>query len=220
MPTMAHTLSSHEIALLVGSQAFSRGERYARNGHVQAQSWFGSGTQLFGEVRGTNPAPYSVTVSFTVSSAGTVARASGVCTCPMKRNCKHVAALLIASASASATGTGTAPPAAPPAAVAFHDGAAEPPMVFAPDRPPRASPTGLPAWRSALEPLARPASARSTGTALALQFELLAPGRPARGAAGIQPVRQRLGVRPMVMGKRGAWIRGNLSWDNLAYARG
>src|SRR5665647_1847789 len=228
MPTMAHTLSSHEIALLVGSQAFSRGERYARNGHVQAQSWFGSGTQLFGEVRGTNSAPYSVTVSFTVSSAGTVARASGVCTCPMKRNCKHVAALLIASASTSTststsgagTSTGTAPPVAPPAAVAFDDGAAEPPMVFAPDRLPRASPTGLPAWRSALEPLARPASARSSGTALALQFELLAPGRPARTAAGIQPVRQRLGVRPMVMGKRGAWIRGNLTWDNLAYARG
>jgi superfamily II DNA or RNA helicase len=221
---MTHTLSSHEIALLVGSQAFSRGERYARNGHVQAQSWFGSGTQLFGEVRGTNSAPYSVTVSFTVSSAGTVARAAGVCTCPMKRNCKHVAALLIASASSSGTssGRGTAPPVDPPVAVAFafDDAAAEPPMVFAPDRLPRASPTGLPAWRSALEPLARPASARSSGTALALQFELLAPRRPARTAAGIQPVRQRLGVRPMVMGKRGAWIRGNLSWDNLAYARG
>jgi len=231
---MAHTLSSHEIALLVGSQAFSRGERYARNGHVAAQSWFGSGTQLYGEVRGTNPSPYSVTVSFTLSKAGAVVRATGVCTCPMKRNCKHVAALLIASAG---TGAGTStPPAsgitasgitasastAPRPDDDFDDWASEPPPVFAPARPPRTetAPPSVPAWRSALEPLARPGTTATTGTAIALQFELLAPGRPTRTAAGLQPARQRLGARPMVMGKRGAWIRGNLNWDNLGYARG
>ncbi len=102
---MAHTLNSHEIALLVGSQAFSRGERYVRNGHVQKQTWFGSGTQLFGQVRGTRPEPYSVTVSFTVNAAGQAGRATGVCTCPVKRNCKHVAALLLASRDSPADGS-------------------------------------------------------------------------------------------------------------------
>ncbi|TFB52245.1 SWIM zinc finger family protein, partial [Cryobacterium tagatosivorans] len=114
---MAHTLSSHEIALLVGSQAFSRGERYVRNGHVEKQTWFGSGTQLFGQVRGTRPEPYSVTVSFTVNAAGQASRAAGVCTCPVKRNCKHVAALLLASRNSRTAG---------PAAPAREAGAAAP----------------------------------------------------------------------------------------------
>ena len=94
---MAHSLSTHQIARLVGSQAFSRGERYARDGHVSEQSWSGGGTLLYGRVSGTRARAYVVAVSLTLNEAGTAEQASGVCTCPMKSNCKHVAALLIAS---------------------------------------------------------------------------------------------------------------------------
>ncbi|TFD41985.1 helicase [Cryobacterium sp. TMT1-2-1] len=192
---MAHTLSSHEIALLVGSQAFSRGERYVRNGHVQKQTWFGSGTQLFGQVRGTRPEPYSVTVSFTVNAAGQASRATGVCTCPVKRNCKHVAALLLASRDSPADG---------------------------PDGPIRER--RMPAF----EPGARPAAPRApsqqgvsvvrTRARLALQFELLAPISTGWYSAGRTRPARRLGIRPMVMGSGGSWIRGGLTWDNLLYS--
>ncbi|WP_241985696.1 MULTISPECIES: DEAD/DEAH box helicase [Cryobacterium] len=216
---MAHTLSSHDIALLVGSQAFTRGERYLRNGHVGAETWFGSGTQLFGTVRGSRPTPYSVTVSFTLDSAGATVRASGVCTCPVKRNCKHVAALLLGSrggsvarsrggvaadpdfpdignATGASTGTGTYD----------HRRQAGTPTGTDAGYPARA------AWRNALAPLARPDAAPSAVTRLALQFQLLAPEN--RRFAS-QPGLRRLAARPVMMGKQGKWIRGSVTWENL-----
>ncbi|HSP52348.1 MAG TPA: DEAD/DEAH box helicase [Cryobacterium sp.] len=205
---MAHTLSSHDIALLVGSQAFSRGERYARNGHVEAETWFGSNTQLFGTVRGSHPTPYSVTVSFTLDSAGAAVRASGVCTCPMKRNCKHVAALLIESQGGVVGRSRGRVLGAPDTGDTFDTPAR---------REPGSAPAGYPAraaWHSALAPLARAASpAAATTTRVALQFQLLAPeaGR-FTGQAGLR----RLAARPVMMGKQGKWIRGSVSWENLS----
>ena len=81
--------------------------------------------------------------------------------------------------------------------------------------------TAAPAtWQSALAPLTRPAVAEpTTGTALALQFELLPPPRAAQLPAPTVSL-ARLGIRPMVRGKKNKWIRGNLTWDNLAYSRG
>ena len=218
---MAHTLSSHEIALLVGSQAFSRGERYVRNGHVEKQTWFGSGTQLFGQVRGSRPEPYSVTVSFTVNSAGKASRAAGVCTCPVKRNCKHVAALLLASQGAPAGQSGPSRPGATgrPARAAGRVGERRMP-TFEPSPEPRpGDPPAEPSWRSALAPLARQVSQTArTGATLALQFELLAPGGTGWHSSGRTPAAGRLGVRPMVMGRHGSWVHGGLTWDNLIYS--
>ncbi|TFC91382.1 helicase [Cryobacterium sp. TMT3-29-2] len=203
-PAMAHTLSSHDIALLVGSQAFSRGERYARNGHVEVETWFGSGTQLFGSVRGSHRTPYSVTVSFTLDSTGATVRASGVCTCPMKRNCKHVAALLIDSQGGAVRGSlGRVPGDSDTHDTLLGREPGSAPAVF----PARA------AWRSALAPLARPDSAAAgSKTRLALQFQLLAP-ESSRFAG--QPGLRRLAARPVVMGKQGKWIRGSVTWENL-----
>jgi superfamily II DNA or RNA helicase len=201
---MAHTLSSHDIALLVGSQAFSRGERYARNGHVEAETWFGSGTQLYGTVRGSNPTPYSVTVSFTLDSAGAALRASGVCTCPMKRNCKHVAALLIESqggAVGRSRGRVLGSPDTTDGPAGREPGSA------------RAVVPARAAWRSTLAPLARPDSAAAaTTTRLALQFQLLTPEA---GRFAGQPGLRRLAARPVMMGKQGKWIRGSVTWENL-----
>ncbi|TFD47844.1 helicase [Cryobacterium frigoriphilum] len=216
---MAHTLSTHEIARMVGSQAFSRGERYARNGHVTEQSWFGDGTQLFGTVEGTSSQPYSVTVSFTVNSVGLPVRASGVCTCPMKNNCKHVAALLIASA------TNPAKPSALTPSGTRSLGERRMPTFEPTDRPTAAEPPAAPpvaAWQAALGPLARPADPNApVGTALALQFDVLPPApRSARLNASRPPEPSRLGARPMLMGKKGKWIRGTVTWDNLAWTPG
>ena len=206
---MAYTLSSREIARLVGSQAFSRGERYASHGHVDNLSWLPSGAQLYGNVQGTRSTPYVVSVQFTVDAAGTVVRASGVCTCPMKSNCKHVAALLIVSAAApAASGTHTI-------STASVGGERRTP-TFEPAPAPMPPPP--PAWKTALAPLAQHGgSAAPTGTALALQFDVLAPGQ-GRFTAGKPPQSNRLGAQPMVMGKQNKWIRGNLTWGKLSYA--
>ncbi|TFD16673.1 SNF2-related protein [Cryobacterium sp. TMT2-23] len=219
---MPYTLTSHEIALLVGSQAFSRGERYARTGHVASSAWSSTGTQLFGEVEGSSPSPYSVSVSFTVGASGAVLKASGVCTCPVTRNCKHVAALLvdsgiaIAEAARDLTGPGSPrsePPTGPPTGPAVHS---SPPLFPSSSRSaPRSS---TPTWRSALAPLTRPdVQPAGTSLGLALQFQLLAPERTS--FADSTPVR-RLVARPMIMGKKGKWIRGSITWDNMTYDRG
>ncbi len=207
---MAHSLSSHQIALLVGSQAFSRGERYARNGNVTRQEWFGAGAQLFGEVQGTRQEPYAVTVSFTTNAAGALVRAAGVCTCPIKKNCKHVAALLLVSAGAPA---GDDRPVAEPGRAV---GDRRMPR-FEPSSGPPAAPA-LPDWQRALAPIARPTATVQAVTPVGIQFELQDPGRDARFGGGA--TRARLGARPVIMGKKGKWIRGNLTWDNLAYIYG
>ncbi|WP_140425719.1 DEAD/DEAH box helicase [Cryobacterium sp. N19] len=218
---MAHSLSTHEIARIVGSQSFSRGERYARNGHVTEQSWAASGTHLTGRVSGTSPQPYTVLVSFTLNAAGQAVRASGTCTCPMGSNCKHVAALLLASRSTPAElnaertasnvraiGDRRTPVFESTFVPAAYQPPAPAPVV--PIRPP------VPAWRAALAPLAKPTGEASISTALALQFDLLDPAySPNR-----RPGPRRLGARPMVMGKKGKWIRGNLTWDNLSWTPG
>lgn len=219
---MAHTLSTHEIARIVGSQSFSRGERYARNGNVIEQSWTPSGTHLSGRVRGTSPEPYTVLVSFTLNAAGEAVRASGTCTCPMLSNCKHVAALLLASRSeprranterAASDVRAIGDRRTPVFESTFVPAAYQPPSAVpvVPIRPP------VSAWRSALAPLAKPiGNETATTTALALQFDLLDPVySPSR-----RPGRRRLGARPMVMGKKGKWIRGSLTWDNLSWTPG
>ncbi|MDJ0339758.1 DEAD/DEAH box helicase [Cryobacterium sp. PH31-O1] len=219
---MAHSLSTHEIARIVGSQSFSRGERYARNGHVTEQSWAPSGTHLTGRVSGTSPQPYTVLVSFTLNAAGQAVRASGTCTCPMGSNCKHVAALLLASRSTPAERAAERNTSnlraigdrrTPVFESTFVPAAYQPPSPapVIPLRPP------VPAWRAALAPIAKPTSTETaTSTALALQFDLLDPAySPNR-----RPQPRRLGARPMVMGKKGKWIRGSLTWDNLSWTPG
>jgi len=193
---MAHNLSDLQIARLVGPQAYSRGVRYAKEGRVEDQVWQLGGSRLLGTVGGTQARPYDVIVTFQQDSNGTVVRASGTCSCPMGINCKHVVALLLASRSTAAD------------------------LARAP-RAADSQRTNAPAtWQSALAPLTRaPEPEPTTGTALALQFELLPPPRATRLPTPVVSL-ARLGVRPMVRGKKGKWIRGNLTWDNLSYSRG
>lgn len=96
---------------------------------------------------------------------------------------------------------------------------------------PAADPAATPAvvgdWRAGLErfALGDTASTRQHERPLGLQFELRRrvirrPGQfqgardePARGATSVD----RLGVRPVTRGSRGAWIKSGLTWQNIAY---
>ena len=240
---MTSLLSTHEIARLVGSQVFSRGERYARNGNVVEMVWPESGTRLLARVAGSTDTPYSVTISFAVSQSGIVVNVSGACSCPVGRNCKHVAAVLIAGrrpdtgdggslpGGASRAGRGVSFPALVPdfegggdpetrSSTASAAGLSTGSRTGTTSRGAAASAPAIPAWQRQLAPLAQSTRAPSAPTSipLALQFEVLEATRSSRMTPG--PSTYRLGIRPMVMGKKGAWIRGNLNWTNLSYARG
>lgn len=95
--------------------------------------------------------------------------------------------------------------------------------------PPAPDAVGAGDWRAGLERLTAPdaagAAAREHERPLGLQFELRRrvtrrPGQfqgardePARRAASVD----RLGVRPVTRGARGAWIKSGLTWQNIAY---
>ncbi|MEO6309609.1 MAG: SNF2-related protein, partial [Leifsonia sp.] len=245
---MPPLLSTHEIARLVGSQVFSRGERYARNGHVLDTAWPESGSRLLGRVAGSANTPYSVTISFTLSMSGVAMNVSGVCSCPVGRNCKHVAAVLIAGrrpepadiveGGGAIVGQADSVPGRRgvtfPALVPDFEGGADPETgatktsalpfprsnAGATSRGAARASSPIPAWQRQLAPLAQSTRtpAASTSTPLALQFEVLEATRSSRMTPS--PSTYRLGIRPMVMGKKGAWIRGNVNWANLSYARG
>ncbi len=75
-------------------------------------------------------------------------------------------------------------------------------------------------WRRALAPLAQPARAVREYGPLGMQFSLLAPVRETHYSAQAASSSQRLGIRPVTMGKQDRWVRGQLSWSSLAYSRG
>ncbi|TFB55930.1 DEAD/DEAH box helicase, partial [Cryobacterium tagatosivorans] len=81
-------------------------------------------------------------------------------------------------------------------------------------RMPTFEPWDRPAWA----PSPHSGSAVRARAALALQFEVLAPLGAGWYTAGRTRPARRLGIRPMVMGPGGSWIRGGLTWDNLIYS--
>jgi superfamily II DNA or RNA helicase len=183
-------MSPDDIIRIVGAQAYERGAHYASDGHVQEMRWFGAGTQLFGTVHGNRATPYTVVISFASAASKADVRVSGTCTCPMAWNCKHVAALLIVSQQA-----------------AWEDSAGP------------SGPSGT-EWRRALAPLAQSTPVERILDPLGLQFSLLAVPRETKYSTPVVSAAQRLGVRPVTLGKQGRWVRGQLSWSSVGYTRG
>ncbi|EIF33822.1 DNA/RNA helicase, superfamily II, SNF2 family [Burkholderia sp. Ch1-1] len=77
------------IAEWLGEHTVAKARSVGPVTHVQ---WHGS--TLSGEVQGTQPLPYKTRVRFRTD--GGAPWAQGECSCPVGRNCKHVAALLFA----------------------------------------------------------------------------------------------------------------------------
>jgi len=70
-----------------------RGAAYARHGQVRHLRQFPDEARYEARVAGSGYEPYKVEVRLQRSARGT--QIFGVCTCPMKVNCKHVAAVLL-----------------------------------------------------------------------------------------------------------------------------
>ena len=88
-----------EVRATVGPRSFDRGRGYARNGRVMSVEWDTEEWTLTALVAGTTL--YTATAYF-VDDGPRLAFEEGECTCPVGRNCKHVAALAIVAAGQGA----------------------------------------------------------------------------------------------------------------------
>lgn len=200
--------------------SIAAGLAYAEDGRVSEIALEPATGLLSGKVAGTKV--YRSTAKLVREHDGVVACRVGICSCPVRQNCKHVVAL-IASAEAD---------------IHFQD-------FFVPEEPVR-EPTYLetllanakgsksaaksaPAkdedqvesWEASLNALLPAAAAvpANDAPALGLQFEIQLPPprfsyRGHGGKVASDPV---LNVRPVMLSERGKWVKTGISWNTLGY---
>ena len=186
----------------INDRSLAAGLAYAMGSRVSGISFDAATGLMLGKVRGGADVPYSTTAKL-VRKAGGWSCTVGVCSCPVRKDCKHVAALLFAAEDNPATRV----------------------QLLAPGEATRlsrqAAPPEVPDWEQALSPLiARPGITPSTnGIPLALQFEMEEPAPHFSYTGRRDPLRsvRQLKARPVIMGAKGKWIRGDVSWNTLSY---
>ncbi|CAN5269393.1 hypothetical protein BH09ACT6_BH09ACT6_25320 [soil metagenome] len=89
-----------DIVRLVGRMAFDQARPYSRPPAVSQLSWEPESRLLSARVKGTRVTAYRARVSLTRGATGRWIPRDGTCTCPVQHDCKHVAAVLIASNTA------------------------------------------------------------------------------------------------------------------------
>ncbi len=174
------------VRAAMGSRSFERGRGYARRNRVASIEWDADGDMLTGSVVGQG-ALYSTAAFFVEAPDGALAFDEGECTCPVERNCKHVAALVIAATDSR--------DARRPAR------ARRSPRQLATEAQPRS-------WETPLRALIDAPAPRASGNPLAIELAL----HPDGAADGGGP---RLMARLMRPGARGGWINGALTWSGL-----
>lgn len=186
----------------INDRSLAAGLAYAMGSRVSGISFDAATGLMLGKVRGGADVPYSTTAKL-VRKGGGWSCTVGVCSCPVRKDCKHVAALLFAAEDNPATRVQLLAP-------------AESSRL---SRQPSA--LGLTDWEQALGPLlARPGSTpTASGVPLALQFEIEEPAPHFSYTGRRDPLRsvRQLKARPVIMGAKGKWIRGDVSWNTLSY---
>ena len=180
-------LSDLTISRTVGPRAFAGGIAYARGGRVSELTVDRAGRLLSAAVQGTRRSPYRVVV--TPAAGG--ARWSGACSCPVAINCKHVAAVMVATRDLhDDTAAAPAPPAweAPLAA-----------LVRA--RSTQRAPAGSP-------------------LALQFEVVGPTPQFTRYGESNARPGRYRVRVRPVTRGRSGGWVRTGVTWRDVQHDLG
>jgi hypothetical protein len=188
----------------VGVASFVRGMHYVRQRAVIEMEWDPSQSALHGIVRGRAGDLYTTRAYLWQADGSRLCFDRGQCSCPVRVNCKHAVALVLAAVD---TGVAPAAPrqALPPA----------PRTVSAP----RAVSAVPAAWEKSLDALldARPAvAARPNETPLAVEVTLSGDLRAmqSRGPA-MSPAPLKVVARLVQLGKSGGWIGGDLSWGKL-----
>jgi len=161
-PSWVHAVTDAQLRARVGAGAFSRGAGYASSRAVQSLTTGESGRMLLASVRGNGPDAYSTLVRAQPMSPGQPVAWSGRCSCPVQVDCKHVAAVVLATRRLLArmeASTGAAP--------------------------------AVPAWERQLAGLLRPPASDSGLSPLALQVEVVTR-EPTRYGPDVPPTRIRL----------------------------
>ncbi|NRH35030.1 MULTISPECIES: DEAD/DEAH box helicase [Rhodococcus] len=96
-PDSVRALDLDRIRAVVGTTTYERGLTYLRQNAVESIAWNDTADTLTGAVSGTAREPYTCTISVSRSAAGTATFTRGLCTCPVRMNCKHVVALVLAA---------------------------------------------------------------------------------------------------------------------------
>ncbi|MEO5994098.1 MAG: helicase, partial [Arthrobacter sp.] len=186
----------------INDRSLAAGLAYAMGSRVSGISFDAATGLMLGKVRGGSDVPYSTTAKL-VRKAGGWSCTVGVCSCPVRKDCKHVAALLFTAEDNPAIRVQLLTPV---------DGSRlsrQAPVLEVPD------------WEQALSPLiSQPGITQSTnGIPLALQFEIEEPAPHFSYTGRRDPLRsvRQLKARPVIMGAKGKWIRGDVSWNTLSY---
>ena len=186
----------------INDRSLAAGLAYAMGSRVSGISFDAATGLMLGKVRGGSDVPYSTTAKL-VRKAGGWSCTVGVCSCPVRKDCKHVAALLFAAEDNPAIRVQLLAPAG------VSRLSRQAPVLEVPD------------WEQALSPLiAQPGITQSTsGVPLALQFEIEEPAPHFSYTGRRDPLRsvRQLKARPVIMGAKGKWIRGDVSWNTLSY---
>ncbi|MBE4718512.1 DEAD/DEAH box helicase [Pseudarthrobacter sp. AB1] len=186
----------------INDRSLAAGLAYAMGSRVSGMSFDAATGLMLGKVRGGADVPYSTTAKLVRKSGGWSCTV-GVCSCPVRKDCKHVAALLFAA----------------------EDNPAIRVQLLAPADVSRLSRQSvsldLADWEQALSPLiSQPGITQSiSGIPLALQFEIEEPAPHFSYTGRRDPLRsvRQLKARPVIMGAKGKWIRGDVSWNTLSY---
>ena len=179
------------LSALVGTVTLQRGLDYARRGAVSRVEITEDPLTVSGLVTGSGPQPYRVSVTLKMAGSSIVAL-TGICSCPVSLNCKHVTALVLAALSRRRE--------QPVAAPSWERWLA--PLAAGPDT--ESAPDALLALQFELQP---PDPARGWS-----------PAGRSRALPPPQPAADRLAVRPVQLGSSGRWVRTGIGWTNLAYA--
>ena len=229
----------------VGSGAYTRGQRYMREGNVIRYTYDEQARVLEGQVAGSGSAPYTARVAFPAEvTAGSYAF-SATCSCPVAHNCKHAVALMLtaidrtakakramtASSSTWKTTASTDEKVQEILEMADTVGLQRAADLLREHRGEQASAgteeqadagtragQSLPAWRRSLAHslAARPSyDSRNHRVTGALDVRLVVPGKYG-WTKNIGAPRVSLEARPLMMGARGKWIKGGLSWEKFS----
>lgn len=215
-------IAALSLARLTDRMTFSRATDYVDTGAVVEVALHDNPFRISGRVQGTDRAAYACAATVVQGPSGLVTSLSGVCNCPVVTNCKHVFAMAIIAFREM-----RALQANPDRhlSLAASDGH----LLLRPDRSSvsrrldgadrDALPSIIPGrWQRSMAQLLTEdeEDPDQPGEPLGLQVELITPSPTAgrhRSAGPVPPVR--VGLRPVVRGRKGGWIRTGISWDKL-----
>jgi superfamily II DNA or RNA helicase len=191
-------VTSDELRLrdLVGPAIFLRARDLVDAGRVSGTRLHSSG-KAFGHVNDLDGA-HTTLALIERDDADTLSAVNCDCTCPDPQPCVHSVAVLVAALASKGS----------PAVRRRRDHLSAVPAPARPEEPAPAT------WKRSLDgllPPERPAAADVPE--IALQFELTLNASKGRGQVG-----PRIGLRPVVPGASGRWIRGGITWTNFMYA--